>query len=82
MNAAMDLEQLLILYSKLVDAPKGSEEFSTAVRLLRNAMTADAGRNHILPWPTASSHPTPEWNGEERRRIVLPKTPILNRQPE
>ena len=82
MNAAMDLEQLLILYSRVVDAPKGSEEFSTAVSLLRESMTADDGRNHILPWPIAPSQTTPEWNGEERRRIVLPETPILNRQTE
>lgn len=75
MNAVMDLEQLLILYSRVVDAPKGSEEFSTAVRLLRDAMTADAGHNHILRWPIAPSHTTPEWNGEERRRIVLPERP-------
>ena len=41
MNAVMDLEQLLIMYSRVVDAPKGSEEFSTAVRELRNAINDD-----------------------------------------
>ena len=82
MNAVMDLEQLLIMYSRVVEAPKGSEEFSTAARLIQDAMTADLGHNHIIRWPMASSHIRPEWDGEERRRIVLPKTPILNRQPE
>ena len=42
MNAVMDLEQLLIMYSRVVDAPKGSEEFSTAVLELRDAINDNA----------------------------------------
>ena len=50
MNAVMDLEQLLIMYSRVVDAPKGSEEFSTAVRELRDAISDDAASSHTLPF--------------------------------
>jgi hypothetical protein len=49
MNTVMDLEQLLIMYSRVVDAPEGSEEFSTAVRELRDAINDDAASNHTLP---------------------------------
>jgi hypothetical protein len=49
----MDLEQLLIMYSRVVDAPKGSEEFSTAVRELPDAIAIndDATSSHTLPPP-------------------------------
>jgi hypothetical protein len=55
MSAVMDLEQLLIMYSRVVDAPKGSEEFSTAVRELRDAINDDAASSHTYPIPP---HPT------------------------
>jgi hypothetical protein len=51
MSAVMDLEQLLIMYSRVVDAPKGSEEFSTAVRELQDAINDDAASSHILSRP-------------------------------
>ena len=54
MNATMDLEQLLIMYSRVVDAPKNSKEFSMAVRALRDAINDDVARSHALPLP----HPT------------------------
>ena len=49
MNAVMDLEQVLIMYSRVVDAPKGSEEFSTAVRELRDAISDGAASSLTLP---------------------------------
>jgi hypothetical protein len=52
MNAVMDLEQLLIMYSRVVDAPKGSEEFSIAVRELRNAINED---RHEQSYPAEQS---------------------------
>jgi len=56
MNAVMDLEQLLIMYSRVVDAPKDSEEFSTAVRELRDAINDDPSRRHTLPPPPSLTH--------------------------
>jgi len=55
MNTVMDLEQLLIMYSRVVDAPKGSEEFATAVRELRDAISDDAAHSHTLPCSTPDS---------------------------
>ncbi len=52
MNAAMDLEQLLIMYSRVVDAPKGSEERLIAVRELRDVINNDAARSHTRLRPT------------------------------
>jgi hypothetical protein len=50
----MDLEQLLIMYSRVVDAPKGSEEFSSAVRELRDAINDDR-REQSYPYPDGQS---------------------------
>jgi hypothetical protein len=57
MNAVMDLEQLLIMYSRMVDAPKDSEEFSTAVRDLRDALNDDPVRqSYPTSAPTSLTH--------------------------
>ena len=77
MNAVMDLEQLLIMYSRVVDAPRGSEEYSTAVREIRDAIDNDAAHSDIPLRPIPPSHTKAKWNGEERRRKVLPKVPVF-----
>jgi hypothetical protein len=64
MNAVLDLEQLLIMYSRVVDAPKGSEEFSSAVRELRDAHQVTTAATSHTPTPPGNlgtpAHKSPE----------------------